>query len=123
MYMASRTPLIILLSLVLTSASATGAALRNVARRPSTGAMLSSADLATAARPRAALVPRAAGSLYQSADVYELQGGLTVVVVSRQEQLRAALQSLRQAAAHSAAVAIDLEWRPDFRPGSNNPVT
>ena len=63
-----------------------------------------------------------------------LPGGLEVLVVSRREQLGPALACLRAEAAAQATgsgahhphlgsvVGIDLEWRPDFRPGSNNPV-
>ncbi|KAL4422950.1 hypothetical protein ABPG75_009147 [Micractinium tetrahymenae] len=74
-------------------------------------------DLAAAARPGAMLRPLDASS-------YALQGGLEVLIVSRREELGAALRRLQEAAAACASttIAIDLEWRPDFRPGSDNPV-
>lgn len=76
-----------------------------------------SVDLAAAARPGAGLTPLGASS-------YALQGGLEVHVVSRHEDLSEALRRLRRTAAFSGspAIAIDVEWRPDLQPGSNNPV-
>lgn len=84
------------------------------------------------------------GGLTQSPPfTYELPGGLEVVVVSQREQLEPALARLhreaagrswwqvprgaliyrsRQAATTSPLVAIDLEWRPDFQRGEDNPV-
>lgn len=88
-------------------------------------------DLAAACRPGASLTQL-------SPSTYQLPGGLEVVLVSRREQLGPALARLRgEADAHAATfvqltlpprevrtatVAIDLEWRPDFRPGENNAV-
>ncbi|KAL4451222.1 hypothetical protein ABPG77_009294 [Micractinium sp. CCAP 211/92] len=76
-------------------------------------------DLAAAARPGATLTPLGACR-------YALQGGLEVLVVSRQNELGAALARLRReamaVASGSGAIAIDLEWRPDFRPDSDNTV-
>ncbi|PRW58907.1 Werner Syndrome-like exonuclease [Chlorella sorokiniana] len=96
-------------------------------------------SLWAATRPGAALTPLRS----RFSDAYELDGGLEIVVFSAQSELEAALQRLRAAAEAAAAagagrsevystaparhskapmVGIDVEWRPDFRPGSNNPV-
>ncbi len=49
-----------------------------------------------------------------------------MLAVSRQNELGAALARLRReamaVASGSDAIAIDLEWRPDFRPDSDNTV-
>lgn len=100
--------------------------------------MAGQVDLRAAARPGAALTPLGG---WQSG--YLLQGGLEVVVVSQQVELEPALRRLRTEAEAAATrgrglgftyqclpprtttlplIAIDLEWRPDFRPGSDNPV-
>lgn len=82
-------------------------------------------DLAAAACPGATLTPVGACSYaLQGACSYALQGGLEVLVVSRQKELGAALGRLRREAVANGrpAIAIDLEWRPDFRPDSDNPV-
>eukprot|EP00887_Chlorella_sp_A99_P000411 scaffold13.g411.t1 len=53
---------------------------------------------------------------------YLLDGALEVAVVTHQDQLGRALQALRAQVAPRNAVAIDLEWRPDFWQGDDNPV-
>jgi hypothetical protein len=50
-----------------------------------------------------------------------LPGGLTVRVVESAAQVGPALEALRASMA-DCVVGIDLEWRPDYRPGSNNRV-
>lgn len=98
-------------------------------------------NLRAATRPGATLT-RLHGSSFS--DSYFLNSAaLEIVVVSSLCELDPALQRLREAAEAAAAagsgctyiqltdpprhsktplIAIDLEWRPDFRPGSNNPV-
>lgn len=86
-----------------------------------------------AARPGAPLTR----SSLRFSDAYHLEG-LDIVVVSSLSELEPGLQRLRAEAEAAAAagcgrsgllynskapmVAIDVEWRPDFRPGSDNPV-
>ena len=50
-----------------------------------------------------------------------LPDGLTIHLVESHQELAPALSSLR-ASMEDSIIAIDLEWRPDHRPSSNNPV-
>lgn len=52
---------------------------------------------------------------------HQLPGGVAIHLVESQAQLGPALAALR-ASMQDGVVAIDLEWRPDYRPGSNNKV-
>ena len=95
-------------------------------------------SLGAAARPGAVLTALRS-SLFATYDL----GGLEILVVSDLSELEPALQRLRAAAEAAAAagcgrtlvyttappryskaplIGIDVEWRPDFRPGSDNPV-
>jgi hypothetical protein len=50
-----------------------------------------------------------------------IPGGVAVILVETHAALIPALTSLRSSM-QDGVVAIDLEWRPDYRPGSNNRV-
>eukprot|EP00884_Botryococcus_braunii_P006263 jgi/Botrbrau1/15638/Bobra.4_1s0023.1 len=72
------------------------------------------ADLDWSSVFSSAIMPRAAPLAGQSC--FQLPCGITVHMVEQEQQLEAALQTLKESM-QDGAVAIDLEWRPDYGRG------